>query len=344
MAKNVEQREPVRAALIGTGSMARYHLLNILNERNNTEIPVVCEPSAEQYEATAELFGDAGRAVPDNEPDLTAMLAKHASSLDAVFIITPHVYHRDQAVACLESGLDVLLEKPMTMNADEAQSLIEASDRTGRLLVVAFNGSLSPEIQKARELIAEGEVGEIRSISATVWQNWRELTDGTWRQAPEMSGGGFLFDTGAHMLNTVADLAGEDIVQVAAWLEDRGTPVDIDAVVLARLASGAMITLHGSGNTVPSCASDILLFGSRAILRTGVWGKRLHIQRYGEEELTPVQVPVSSGAWEQFLAIRSGRMPNVSPPELGLRMNRLWDAIRASAAANGAVVDCGPAH
>ncbi|UCG23249.1 MAG: Gfo/Idh/MocA family oxidoreductase [Chloroflexota bacterium] len=341
MDKNSEHTKPVRAALIGCGSMARYHLLNILNERNNTVIPVVCEPSADQYDATLEVFKAAGRQAPHNEPELARLLTDHAAGLDAVFIITPHVYHLDQAVACLEAGLDVLLEKPMTMNAAEAQSLIEVRDKTGRLLVVAFNGTLSPEIQKARELIAAGEVGQICSISATVWQNWRELTDGTWRQAPEMSGGGFLFDTGAHMLNTVSDLAGQDIVQVAAWLEDRGTPVDIDAVVLARLASGAMITLHGSGNTVPSVASDILLFGSQAILRTGVWGERLHIQRYGEEELTPVQVPESSGAWEQFLAIRSGRIPNVSPPELGLRMNRLWDAIRASAAQDGAVVECG---
>jgi len=258
--------------------------------------------------------------------------------LDAVFIITPHVYHRDQAVACMEAGLDVLLEKPMTMTVAEAQDLIAVRDRTGRLLVVAFNGGLSPRIIQARDMIRSGEVGDIRSISATVWQNWRELTAGTWRQVPEMAGGGFLFDTGAHMLNTVAELAGQDIVQVAAWLEDRGAPVDIDAVLLARLASGAMVTLHASGNTVPSCASEILLFGSQAILRTGVWGERLDIQRHGEREMAPVEVTETSGVWEQFLAIRSGKMDNVSPPEVGLRMNRLWVAIQASAAQNGAPV------
>ena len=338
MGRKTEQTCPVRAALIGCGSMARHHLRNILEERNNTEFPVLCEPSEAQYEATAGVFAEAGRTIPPNEPDLARMLAKFAGELDAVFIITPHANHHDQAVACLEAGLDVLLEKPMTMNAAEALSLIRVRDRTGRLLVVAFNGSLSPQIQKARALIAAGEVGDIRSISATVWQNWRELTAGTWRQAPEVSGGGFLFDTGAHMLNTVADLAGEEIIQVSAWLDDRGALVDIDAVVLARLASGAMVTLHGSGNTIPSCASEILLFGSQAILRTGVWGERLDIQRYGEDEMTPVEVPESSGAWEQFLAVRSGQIDNVSPPELGLRMNRLWDAIRESAAQNGAPI------
>ena len=49
-------------------------------------------------------------------------------------------------------------------------------------------------------------------------------SQGTWREDPALSGGGFMFDTGAHMLNTVADLAGEDVVEVAAWLEDDGEP------------------------------------------------------------------------------------------------------------------------
>jgi len=338
MAKKSKPPEAVRATMVGCGSMARHHLRNILDPRNNTVLPVLCEPDPKQYQASLEVFEDAGLAAPPNEPDLARLLDAYGDQLDAVFIITPHAYHHDQAVACMEAGLDVLLEKPMTMTAAEAQSLIAARDRTGRLLVVAFNGSLSPQIQKARAMIRAGEVGELRSISATVWQNWRELTEGTWRQTPAISGGGFLFDTGAHMLNTVADLAGEDIVQVVAWLDKRNAPVDIDAVVLARLASGAMVTLHGSGNTVPSCASEILLFGSQAILRTGVWGERLDVQRYGDGEMTAVEVPASSGAWEQFLAIRSGAIENVSPPELGLRMNRLWDAIQASAAQDGAPV------
>ena len=54
-----------------------------------------------------------------------------------------------------------------------------------------------------------------------------------------------------------------------------------------------------------------------------------------------VPVPASLGVWEQFLAVRRGQMPNPSPPEIGLRMARLWDAIKASAAQNGAPVKCG---
>jgi len=329
---------PVRVAIIGCGNMARYHLSVMLEHFQDTLVPVVCEPDLEQYEATTAEFETAGRPVPRNEPDLAILLAKYGPELDAVFIVTPHVLHHEQTVACLNAGLDVLLEKPMVMNVAEAKSLIEARDRSGHLLVVAFNGSLSPEIRTAATMLRSGELGPIRSISATIWQNWRELTGISWRQVPDESGGGFMFDTGAHMLNTTADLAGEPFVEVAAWLENRGANVDITGTVMARLESGALVTMHGSGETVPSCASDIRVFCSKAILHTGAWGKFLEIQRAGEHQFEAVDVPPSVGAWEQFLAVRRGDLPNPSPPEVGLRMAHLWDAIRASAAKNGVPV------
>ena len=70
-------------------------------------------------------------------------------------------YHHDQTKACLEAGLDVLLEKPMVMNAKEARSLIETRDRTGKLLVVAFPGSLSPQIRTAVSMLRSGSLGSI---------------------------------------------------------------------------------------------------------------------------------------------------------------------------------------
>lgn len=341
------QDTAVNLTMIGVGGMARHHLRAILANFPSTHIPVVCEPSAQAYAEMVELFVEygepeaaSGRTPPPNQPDLTKLLTEHGDELDAAFIITPHVYHHDQAKACLEAGLDVLLEKPMVMNVAEAQSLIRTRDETGHLLVVAFNGSLSPEIRAAATMLRSGELGKIQSISATVWQNWQPNTAGTWRQNPALSGGGFLFDTGAHMLNTVADLAGEDFVEVAAWLDNNGAPVDILGVVMGRLVSGALVTLHASGATVPSCASDVRVFCEQAILNTGVWGQWLHILKHGSKEFEPVVVPKTTGAWEQFLAVRDGRMPNPSPPEVGLRMARLWDAIQESAAQGGRPVRC----
>jgi predicted dehydrogenase len=329
--------EAVRVGIIGLGVMARSHLQTML-PREDTIVAAVCEPSPVAYESAAAGFEAVGLPLPPNEPDWERFIERFARQLDAALIITPHVFHAAQATTCLEAGLDVLLEKPMVMDAAEAEALIATRDRTGRLLVVAFPGSLSPQVRAAARMVASGEVGALLNIDALVWQDWALRTAGTWRQDPVLSGGGFLFDTGAHMLNTVADIAGQEVTDVAAWMDDDGRPVDIRGVVIARLASGALVTMNGCGRAIPGYGSDVRIFCERATLRTGIWGERLDVQRFGSRRLSPLRSVGSRTVWEQFLAVRDGREPNPSPPEVGLRMARLWDAIRASSAGGGAVV------
>ena len=331
---------PVRTVMIGVGGMGRHHIRQMLKQQDTTTIAAICDISPDSYAKASALFSEAGMQPPPNQPDLPRLLREFSGRLDTAFVITPHACHNDQTRACLEAGLDVLLEKPMVMNAAEAHRLIEARDRSGRLLVVAFPGSLSPQIRTAVKWLRAGKFGSILNISATVWQNWGPNTANTWRQVPEIAGGGFLFDTGAHMLNTVADLAGEDFVEVAAWLDNNARPVDTRAAVIARLASGALVTLNGCGEAIPACDSDVRVFCTKAILRTGIWGERLEVQPNGRKALRKVIVPPSLGVWEQFLAVRSGQLANPCPPEVGLRMARLWDAIQSSAAQGGIPVKC----
>jgi len=331
---------PVRVALIGVGNMARHHIRQMLKMQSTTRILALCEPSEAMAREAANVFVEAGLPPPPNQPDWQKLIAEYGAELDAVFIITPHALHHDQTKACLEAGIDVLLEKPMVMTAAEAHSLIETRDRTGRLLVVAFQGSLSPQVRLASRLLRANEFGRIITISGLVWQNWGPVTVGTWRQEPGLSGGGFLFDTGAHLLNTVADLAGEDFSEVAAWFVSNDRPVETVAVVMGRLASGGLVTLHACGEAIPSCASEIRVFCEKAILHTGIWGETLAVQYTGDQAPAPIPVPPSMGVWEQFLAVCSDRIPNPSPPEVGLRMAKLWDAIRASASRNGVPVKC----
>ena len=329
----------VRAVLIGCGGMGRHHIRQMLKQTDTTEISVICDISPQQYDLAASLFNDVGIAPPPNQPDLKQLLFDY--QLDAAFIVTPHACHHDQAKVCLEAGLDVLLEKPMVMNAAEAHSLMQVRDQSGKFLVVAFPGSLSPQIRAAVQMLRSGDLGKLLSISATVWQDWGPNTVNTWRQDPPTSGGGFLFDTGAHMLNTVVDLAGEEFVEVAAWLDTNQRPVETLGVVIGRLASGAMVTLHGCGEAIASCDSDVRVFCSKGILRTGIWGERLELQRSGRKRMAVVPVPASLGVWEQFLAVRQNQIPNPCPPEVGLRMARLYDAIVASAGMKGQPVKCG---
>ncbi len=323
-----------KVALIGAGGMARaYHLPRMLD--TGADIRVICEPSANNYERFAVAMEELNAPVPPNEPDLGALLARYAAELDAVFIVTPHSLHHDQAKLCLEAGLDVLLEKPMVLNAREALSLIETRDRSGKQLVVAFQGGLSPQIRHAAQLIASGELGALQTVTAMVWQGWKNATADTWRQVPEIAGGGFLFDSGAHMLNTVCTLVGEDFDMVAAWTDNRGAPVDIDGVVMARLQSGALVTLTGSGDCIPGLHSTIYVNLTGGSIHTDIHGNTLGIRREGDTEYQAIDLPAMRGAWEAFVQVRAGELANPCPPEVGLRMAKLWDAITESARKNG---------
>jgi predicted dehydrogenase len=321
--------------------MARGHAREILDDGG--AIVAVCEPSDAAYALAGKLFRERGLPLPPNEPDWERFIQTYADALDVVVIVTPHVLHFAQATASMEAGVDVILEKPMVMTAAEAEALIETRDRTGRILMVAFQGTASTRGTEARRLLRSGELGDILSISGVVWQDWATNTAGSWRQHPASSGGGFMFDTGAHMLNTVTDLAGEDFSEVAAWQADDGYPVDIRSVVMGRLVSGAMVTMNGCGRAIPSLGSDVRFFTTDAILRTGIYGELLELQRRGRRRAVRVPAETERSVWSRFLEVRAGQAPNPNPPEVGLRMARLWDAIRDSAQNGGAVVTLGSA-
>lgn len=328
-----------KIALIGAGGMARHHLPLMIEQ--GAELIVICEPSSNNYELTAEKLESLGVTPPPNEPVLSEMLDKYSDELEAVFIVTPHALHFEQASMCLEAGLDVLLEKPMVMNAIEAVKLIETRDRTGQLLVVAFQGGLSPQVREASRLIQSGELGELQNVSGMVWQGWKNITSDTWRQRPKIAGGGFLFDTGAHMLNTVCTLVGEDFETVTALQDNRGRDVDINGVVMGRLESGGLVTINGCGDTIKGIDSEIYVVLTGGVIRTGQFGERLFIRREGDDDFAEADLPPMRGAWEQFLQVRAGEIENPCPPEVGLRMAKLWDAIVKSAGNDGQSVNIG---
>ena len=327
--------DQVRVAMIGCGGFARHHLRRMLQLPERPLIPVVCEPSAASYAEFSQLFTEAGLTPPPNQPDLSCLLTDYAGELDTAFVITPHAFHHDQTVACLEAGLDVLMEKPMTMNVREALSLIETRDRTGRVLMVAFPASLSSRYRAAIAMRHSGELGRLLGISATLWEYWAVPNVGTWRQKPELSGGGYLFDAGAHMVNAVAELAGEEFVEAAAWLDNNGRPVETRATVMCRTTSGAMVTMHAMGEASHAVGADVHAFYTEATIHADAWGRRMAIQRRGNATPQPLDLPDAPIAWEQFVAVRRGELANPGPAENGLRVVRLWEAIHASTSQGG---------
>jgi len=319
----------VRSIVVGTGGFARCHLGAMMGMKQTTKIVGFVEPAEASRTATAAFFSEKGIACPPFYATVRELI-KAQGAADAAVICSPHKFHFENAKDCLQGGMDVLIEKPMVMNGAEAQRLIELRNKTGRLVMVAFPGSLSPAIWKAKQLLAQGAIGEVSAISAFAQQRWKAATIGTWRQIPELSGGGFLFDTGSHMVNTVVDLLDADVACVNALLDNRKTPVEINSSVSGLSTNGVMFSLAGAGDSV-QCCSQVLVFGDRGVLKTGIWGECLFAKMANEAEFKPVPYRKSCGPWEQFLRVRSGKMRNPCPPEIGLRFANLMDMIRRSA-------------
>src|SRR5439155_1420158 len=130
-----------------------------------------------------------------------ALLKSPPSNLDAVVLVTPHTLHYPQAKSALEHGLHVLTEKPMVTSSDHAYDLWRTASRAKKLLAITFQAPYTPEFHYLAQQRDAGNLGKIQLISGSLSQEWLKGTTGKWRQDPSLSGGGMMYDSGAHLLN-----------------------------------------------------------------------------------------------------------------------------------------------
>ena len=317
--------------LIGTGTFAKVHVYCMLAMQKDVRIAGFVDISDQAPANIAKPFEDWKiKKIPPFFKTIDEFLAANKGPADVAVIITPHNVHCEQIIACLKAGMDTLVEKPMVLNAAEARRVMKVRDETGRLFSVAFPGSYSPAVRKAKEMIAAGDIGDLKSIAVYTHQCWKQGTAGSWRQNPEISGGGFLSDTGSHAVNTMLDLAGADVAELTATQDNRGTPVDIATSLQGRFKNGVFFTLCAEGESV-NCQSRVMAIGTRGVIITDQWGEFLRIIREGKWEEEPVEFPASRGTFEQFMLVRKGKIPNPCPAEVGLRFAKFIDMVRASA-------------
>jgi len=318
--------------IVGAGGFARCHVGCMVAMEKSVRIAGFVEPAEKSRAQMAQFLTEKGvKKTPPFFNTLKEFIAANNGPADCAVIVSPHNLHVTHIVDSMKAGMDVLVEKPMVLSGAEARRAIRVRDETGRLLSVAFPGSYSPAVHKAKELIAAGEVGKVMSIAVYTFQHWRSATVGTWRQIPEISGGGFLFDTGSHAVNTMIDLAGSDVAALAAIQDNRGTPVEISSAISGRFKSGVFFTLCAEGNAI-NCQARIAVIGTEGILLTGSWGESLKLVKPGSGEEKPIEYPPSKGVFEQFLRVRDGKIPNPCPAEVGLRFAKFMDMVRASVA------------
>ncbi len=325
----------MKLAIIGTGTKARQYL-DTWAARLDVDIVAFADPSAEARSLAAAISAQHGMPDVAEFSVWEQLLADLSASLDAVYISTPHAYHAEQAIAALGAGCDVLLEKPMVMTTEEAHRVIDAERSSGKTLVVAYQGGLSPLVQQFRADIRSREYGQLTSINGAIWEDWSSSYRGHWKQQPNISGGGFMFDTGAHLLNTVSLICDTEIDRLAAFVDDRGHPVDSVSAVAGRLTDGTVFTLNGAGDTIPVCESRIELYFTQAIVRVCAWGRWIEIERPGQA-IRRLEQESANNLMDVFQQVLGGA-ENPSTAEQGLRVAAFWDAIKLSAKSGRIVV------
>ncbi|OEC34724.1 Predicted dehydrogenase [Pseudomonas cuatrocienegasensis] len=228
-------REPVSIALIGAGVMGRQHLA-YLQGLEGARLCAVCDPDP----AAAAVAAEQGVAY---FADYRQMLEQLRPA--AVIVANPNSLHVSTALDCLAAGAAVLLEKPVGVDLREVRRLVAASAATGVPVLVGHHRRHNPLIARARQLIEEGALGRLVTVTA-LWQLRKpdSYFDIPWRRE---AGAGLLLTNLIHDLDLLRHLCGE-VSQVQAFTSNgvRGFANEDSAAILLQFANGALATLTGS--------------------------------------------------------------------------------------------------
>lgn len=256
----------VRVAILGTGAISQVVHLPILTELEGAEVMAVCDVDRPKATAIANRFEVPRVFRTDDE-------VFASRDVDAVIICTPSHQHEAQAIAALEAGKHVLVERPLALTAEGARRVIEVAERTGRTVMVALNNRYRPDILALHPFIKGGEFGELYFVRAG-WLNRKVRTvRPTWRHRRATAGGGVLMDLGTQALDLCLWLLGYPAVaRVSAYTHPgEGMEVEDSATVMLRLKDGPTVSIevtwsllgprdrhylhvlgsHGAGSTSP---------------------------------------------------------------------------------------------
>jgi len=235
----------------------------------------------------------------------------------------------------IDAGCHVLIEKPMVIRTADAKTLIGHAEANKRVLSIAFPGPFTCEFQYIRNLIASGQLGEVYLINGVCSQPWLKSVGGTWRTTLELSGGGNLYDSGAHMFNAMLYLTGLSVSEVFAFTDNKGQEVDIISALALRFTKGALGSAVVSGDA-PVFEQGIYIHGSKGSAKASIYGGSMEVW-IGAEKVKYPQVPPPISLQQNFIDCIRGRATTPSPAVLGLRQARLMDAIYESARTGKAV-------
>jgi phthalate 4,5-cis-dihydrodiol dehydrogenase len=231
--------DTLRIGIAGLGTAGRL-LIPAIEKRADCTLVAVADLISQTRESFAATYG--AKACPD----LEALIA--LPEVDAVYIATPTHLHVAHTLAAIEAGKHVLVEKPMAASIADAQRMTEAAERRGVHLAVGHTHAYDTPIQTMREIIAGGELGQLKLINASYYSDWfyRPRLP---KEFDTSLGGGVVFRQGSHQFDIVRVLGGGMLASV------RATTFDLDPkrpgigayTALLTFVDGAVATVTYNG-------------------------------------------------------------------------------------------------
>ena len=211
--------DPVRIGVVGAGFMGRQHI-DFIRDARSVSLIAVADPAAPVGAFECAVHPSAAQMVD-------------AEQLDAVIIANPNALHVDTAVACLEAGLAVLLEKPAAVDYAEALTLVDAVERFGGRLLVGHHRRHHPAVARAHAAVHGGELGQVVGVSG-MWAARKEdayFTDMPWHSR---RGAGVLLINVVHDLDLLRHLCGE-VAEIQAMQSSRVRGLEVEDTVTLNL-------------------------------------------------------------------------------------------------------------
>lgn len=341
----------VRLGAVGAGWWATSNHFPIFAAREDVDLVGVCSTGPE-LEAVREQFGF-GMATGDYDELLD-------QGLDAVVITTPHDLHHPQAVAAIDRGLHVLVEKPVTLTAEQGWDLADRARAAGVHFLVPYGWNYTPFTTEAKRLVEAGHLGDIQHVlchmaSPTrglfagdtnhIRSLWDSETSGpdprTW-QSPAR-GGGYAHGQVTHSSALLFWLTELRAASVMAKVSNGGAAVDLFDAAVISFDGGAIGSLSGAA-TLPDgnpYQVDLRIFGTEGVLLLDTERERVSLHRYDGQQWD-LDIEPGAGAYEcivppnRFIDLITGASTeNNSDADVAARSVELIDAMLRSAADGG---------
>lgn len=229
--------DQLKLGIVGFGWVARDYMVPAIRQSERVTLTAVCSAHASDMDdlpAEVQQF-----------TDLDDMLEQ--ASVDAVYIATPNHLHCAQAVACLAAGRHVLCEKPMATTSEDAEAMVRAAQRSGKVYATALDQRFHPAHQVIQQLIQNQLLGVITQVKID-YACWlpADWAPDNWRVDRSKAGGGAIIDLAPHGLDLLETLLNDRIVELTLYAQRavHSYAVDDGGVLLLRFAGGALGTVH----------------------------------------------------------------------------------------------------